>query len=508
MVSGATASCACVAGYVMSGTTCMWGTVPKDPGFQNTPAGAWTLEQGAVLNPTAGGNIELGDLEFSKSVLCTSRGRARQSITMPAYADSGIFGLKIASNGDCSGNGGLACTGPGAAIVINGGANLFPYNSLSAIATGCLGERAYGGTFDIVVRPSSRTMCSGATTLDFMVDHVDIEPMAMTCPAPGTLPDGNFDATTNNWTTSTTAGNQPVVAEIQSGTGTSGTKAGHISTGDPCGQAMIQGLISPPLTSLPNLALQLNYKGTSGQKATIELAGTRIASLNGTGAYQAAKICLPEMSKGMTQTLLMGIVFPFGGNGVGCGGMIPHDFLFDDLQLVTDATCPATAWVPDGGFERTDPGAMWDGIFFNNGVAAGVESVAVDATAANAHGGTHALKLVNNVGCGYADATFPISVPPSVGTAGPALTFYYKAPTLTSSNVTVTATNGTSGALPAAAGYTLATVCLDPTNAGQIVPVVITMTGNSTLGCSQTYTAESIWFDDFSVGTSASCQGD
>jgi len=188
--------------------------------------------------------------------------------------------------------------------------------------------------------------------------------------------------------------------------------------------------------------------------------------------------------------------------------MLTRDFLFDDLQLVTDATCPAAAWVPDGGFERTDAGAMWDGIFFNNGVASGVESVGIDATAANAHAGTHSLKLVNNIGCGYADATFPISVPPSAGTSGPALTFYYKASPLASSSVTLTAGTGTSGALVAAAAYTQVTVCLDPTTAGQIIPVLIHMTGGSGLGCSQVYTTESIWFDDFAVGTNAACQGD
>ena len=506
VVSGTTATCTCVAGYVMSGGACTWGTVPQDPGFQNVPAGAWKLEQGAVLNPTAGGNIELGDLEFSKSVLCTSRGRGRQSITMPSYADSQIFGLKVASNGDCVQNGGFSCQGAGAAIVINGGANIFAYNSLSAIATGCLGERAYNGTFDIVVRPSSRTMCQGATTLDFFVDHVDIEP-STTCPVPGTLPDGNFDAATNNWTPNLQMANTPPpVGEILAGAGTSGSKAGHVSTGDFCQQALLQGPVSPPLASIPNLALQLSAKGTLGEKGTIQIAGTRIGALTGTGAFQTAKICLPEMTKGMTQTLAFGIMLPISG-GVGCG-MHPKDFVFDDLTLVTDATCPATAWVPDPGFERTDPGSMWDSAISNNGAAGGAAAVAIDATAANAHAGTHSLKLTNNVGCGNATATFPISIPPSAGTAGPALTFYYRAPTLTSSNVTVTASTGTSGALVAAANYTAVTVCLDPTTAGQIVPVMLNATGNSTLGCSQVYTAESVWFDDFSVGTSTSCQGD
>jgi hypothetical protein len=506
VVTAGVAACTCVAGYVASGSTCTWGTVPQDPGYQNIPANAWTLEQGAVLNATAAGNIESGELEFSKAVMCTSRGRARQSITMPALADSGIFALKVAANGDCMANGGGACQGAGTAVVINGGANLFGYNALSTIQLGCLGERAYNGTFDVVVRPSSRQACAAATTLDGVVDHVDIEP-STTCPMPGTLPDGNFDATTNNWTSAVAMANSPPpVSEIEAGAGTGGTKAGHVSTGDFCQQATLAGPISPPFTSIANLALQVSYKGTAGEKMAFEMNGVRMAVFPASGAQQVGKACLLETNKGMTQTALLGIVLPFAG-GVGCGAH-SKDFVFDDLQFVSDPTCPTTAWVPDGGFERTDPSAMWDSVISNNGVATGVASVSVDATAANAHGGTHSLKLVNNVYCGNADATFPIAVPPSASGAGPVLTFFYKAPTLTSV-VTVNAGPGsTSATLAASAGYAQMQICLDPTIAGQTSAVTITMTGSSAGGCSATYPAESVWFDDFAVGTSATCQAD
>jgi hypothetical protein len=506
VVTAGVPACSCVAGYVASGSTCAWGTVPKDPGYQNVPASAWTLEQGAVLNATAAGNIDPGELEFSKAVMCTSRGRARQSITMPALADSGIFALKVAANGDCTGNGGGACSGAGTAVVINGGANVFGYNALSTIQLGCLGERAYGGTFDVVVRPSSRQACTAATTLDGVVDHVDIEP-STTCPMPGTLPDGNFDATTNNWTPAVATANTPApVAEIEAGVGTGGTKAGHVSTGDFCQQATLAGPISPPFTSIANLALQVSYKGTAGEKATFEMNGVRMATFPGSGTQQVGKACLLETNKGMTQTALLGLVSPFAG-GVGCGAHT-KDFVFDDLQFVSDPTCPTTAWVPDGGFERTDPSAMWDSVISNNNVATGAAAVSVDATAANAHGGTHSLKLVNNVYCGNADATFPIAVPPSASGAGPVLTFFYKAPTLTSV-VTVNAGPGsTSATLAAAAGYTQMQICLDPTIAGQTSAVTITMTGSSAGGCSATYPTESIWFDDFAVATSPTCQAD
>ena len=497
-------TCACVAGYQPDGSACLWGTVPQDPGFQNIPANAWALEQGAVLNPAAGGNIEAGEVEFSKATLCTSRGRARQTITMPSFADSGLFALKVASNGDCTGGG--ACLGSPIAVVLNGGVNLFPYNALSTIQLGCLGERSYGGTFDVVVRPSNRLACPSATTLDAVVDHVSIEP-STTCPTPGTIPDPSFDAATSNWTGSTNAiATPPAVAEVLAGAGTGGSRAGHISIANYCQQARLGGPISPPLSSIPNLALQVSYTGTAGEQMRVEVGGVPLAMLPASGAQQIGKVCLLESNKGMTQTAAFGWSAP-PFVGIGCGAH-PVDLVFDDLRLVTDPSCPAAAWIPDGTFERTDPAIMWESAISNNGVAAGVASVGLDSTPGNVHGGANALKLVNNIACGYADVAFPIAVPPSNGAAGPALTFFYKAPVVTSSIVSVIAGSASLASLPAAASYTQSQLCLDPTTAGQTTTVLVKMDGGGSLGCSSVYPTETLWLDDVSVGTSASCPTD
>lgn len=509
VLQGATPTCACVTGYQASGATCVWTPIPKDPGFQNVPAGSWTLEQGATLNPTAGGNIESGELDITKSSLCTSRGRARQSVTIPPLAQAEPLAIKIASNGDCISSGGPGgCSGPGTAVVLNGGATVFPYQSLSTIQTACLGERAYGGTYDLVVRPANRQICPSAASVDIVVDHLDIEP-APTCPAPGSLPDGNFDATPNTWKTSVGTANTPApVAEIQAGAGTGATAAAHLQTSNPCQEARVEELISPPLASVPNLAVQLSYKGPVGASVTVEMGGVRVAALPGTGATVTGKFCLLEGNKGMTQDLLFGMLLPFGGGGVGCGGINTKDFVLDDLKFVTDTTCPAKAFVADGGFERTDPASAWDSLISNNGVATGVAAVGIDTTAANVHSGARALKMVNNVGCGYAQATLAATIPASAAGAGPALQFFYKAPVLTGSTFTVTAPGATTASLPAAAAYTMGQLCLDPTMAGQTVGVLLNLNGIGTAGCSATYAAETVWLDDFTVTTSASCPAD
>ena len=101
-------------------------------------------------------------------------------------------------------------------------------------------------------------------------------------------------------------------------------------------------------------------------------------------------------------------------------------------------------------------------------------------------------------------AAFPATIPPSAGGAGPALQFFYKAPALTKSNLTVTAAGASSGNLPASAAYTRAQLCLDPSLAGEMVTVQLSIAG-SVAGVCSAQPSETAWFDDFTVTTSADC---
>jgi hypothetical protein len=264
--------------------------------------------------------------------------------------------------------------------------------------------------------------------------------------------------------------------------------------------------VSPPL-SMPNLALQIRYKGTTGAVARVLIDAEMTAVLTGTGALTTANVCLPESTKGMTKDLMLGI----GPNlsrlqqNLSCTAH-NQDFVFDDLKFVSDASCAASAYVADGGFERTDPGFGWEGV---QGAAAG-DTVGLDTTVANVHGGARALKLVNSDGCGVRQAAFPATVPPPASGAGPALTFFYKAPSLTAAKLavdvksTVAGAPGSSGDLAATADYTRAQICLDPTTAGQPVSVEINLSGTVSGVCAG-QTPVTAWFDDFAVTTSADC---
>jgi hypothetical protein len=480
--------------------------MPLDPGFQNVPAGAWTLERGAAIMPTASGIVEPGALALDKTAICAVA-RARQMITMPTRAASEALALRIAASGNCKTSTTSTindCAVPGVSVIVNGAATYF-YPPSPGPGTTCLGERAYGGAVDIIVQAAYRTGCS-YPILDLAIDHVGIEPQP-TCPMPGTLPDGDFEATPGNWTTQASGGtaNPNAVAELQAGAGSNGSRALHLRTSDDCQGASVYGPISPPLASTPNLALQLNYRGTAGENLTLKLGGTTIASIVAASAQSAtARVCIPENSKGMTQTAQLGLFSP-SSSAVTCTPPRPREFVIDDLQFVTDPTCPAAAWVGDGGFERSDPARWWWVGSTTDTVQGGIASVTVDTTAANAHGGSRALKVSTNGGCASAVAHLAISIPMPTATAGPALTLFYRAgPALTSSYATLSAGNGTTR-LADVRDYTELQVCLDPTLGGQNAVASLQLSQFSDVACTVTFPAESIWIDDVVVTTSSTC---
>jgi hypothetical protein len=485
----------------MSGNGCVWGTVPADPGFQNMPAGAWTLAQGATIDPTAAGTIDPGALDILPSALCTGGGRAHQSISMPTLAQSEPFALALAANAECVARLGPGCRAMTPVVVINGGVIKFQDGPVNHVA--CLGERAYGGTFDLAIRPPDRSSCP---QMDAVVDHVDIEPSS-TCPPPGTIPDGDFDATPTTWKTRASGSDSGTpVAEIAPTLGSGGSAAAHLLIRGGCEQAVAHELFSPPL-SIPNLALQVRFIGSVGATARVMIDGVTMAVFAGTGVVATGNVCLLEANKGMTQDMSLGVgVLGSLYDSLDCAA-VNRDFQFDDLKFVSDASCPAAATLADGGFERTDPAAVWDSTLLNDAVASGPVtggSIGIDATTANAHGGSRSLKIANSDGCGVRRATFAAAVAPSAGGAGPALQFFYKAPALTKSKLAVTVAGVSSGDLPAAPNYTRGEICLDPTMAGQTVTVEMSLAGNVEGVCSS-YPAETAWFDDFAVTTSTAC---
>lgn len=483
--AGGGPTCACAPGYEKSADACVWGTVPADPGFQNMPAGAWTTKPGSTLDPTATGSVDPGELTISAAATyCSAARGVSQTITMPALAEAEPFALDFISNVDCNAKLGPACWALDMAVNFNGAAIIFENSS----GTRCLGERAYGGSFDLQIAPVNQYSCATRYT-DAVIDHVQIV-AAPSCPRPGTLPDGNFDATPSTWKTGTDPqSGMPGTSEIAAGVGTAGSAALHMFTAIPCGLASAGESISPPL-SMPSAAIQFRFKGSAGSSTRVGLGYDTLAVVRGTGAWAVANVCLLEADKGMTQGLGFTLYDP------NCGPL--QDVLIDDVKFVSDPSCAATAYLQDGGFERTDPGVAWD--------AAGSDSeVAVETSPANVHSGNRALKMISAYRCSTSPGVkFPAAIPSSAAGAGPALEFFYKAPVLAHTDVSVTAGNGSTGKLPAVPSYTRVQICIDPATAGQTLDVNLMVTGNLDGVCTAT-SVENAWFDDFAMVTSSAC---
>jgi hypothetical protein len=435
-----------------------------------------------------------------------SGGTARQTITTPSVADSEPLALKVTRTDDCSTPGGAACGGPATAVTINGATTLFAAPALARPALACLGERAYGGTYDVVVGAGDRSNCALGENIDIIVDHLDIEPSA-SCPTPGKLPDGDFeDTSSSTWTASTppnASAGTPPVAELQPGAGTNGSRAGHVSIGAPCDYAQLQGLISPPLSAIPNLAIQLAFQGTGGAHLGLSLNGVMLESFPpGSSGWTTARACVPEGLKGMTVKAAVGILDP-GSYGLACS-QVTGSFVFDDVQFVSDPSCPATAWLVDGDFERAGAATAVQTSTDDQGQADAQLFAGIDDAPQNAFSGTHALKLSNDRGSTSAVATFPISIPSSDPGAGLALTFWYRAPVLTSSLLKVQVASAASLRITSASdGYASVQVCLDRTTSGQTGAVTIKLAGDGTSDL--TYPTETVWLDQFTLVNTSAC---
>jgi hypothetical protein len=123
--------------------------------------------------------------------------------------------------------------------------------------------------------------------------------------------------------------------------------------------------------------------------------------------------------------------------------------------------------------------------------------------ASQAHGGSRSFKVTSSQACTSATATTVVTVPEPVGNAGPAVKYFYKAPTKNNISINVNA-GSTADSAPASAAYAQRTLCLDPSRVGQGIPLAIS-SGGSGGTCATTYVAETVFFDDVTVGTDPAC---
>jgi hypothetical protein len=456
-----------------------------DPGFQGTPANAWSLSEHATIEPTAiTTGVDPGQLRID---FCYNEGRfeASQQFDAPSFsvagpsaivarwrAGQGSSGLKVAIGGRDSPvkDGGLAGDIPGAggsggveAVAGFGGAPSYAWHTQHI----CLGEKGYGPAVQLAFGFYRRSTCWHENYA--LIDRVDFVSDYSSCPAIGYVMNGDFEKT-NGW---------DGLDLLPSG-GPNGTRAARISNGT------LRGSMSVPLaSSLPNPSLRMKVKGTAGSSLNVS-AGARPARVTGTGQFESLGLCLSQDDVGMVSDL------SFSAEG--------SDFIIDDLTLDSDPQCAGMQLIPNGGFESVSSISTWF-------IATSPAATAQIESAGAAHSGSSHLHLSVTDHCMGPAATTAAALPSFASDAGPALRFFYRRPGPTANVQYRVVSFYASTLLPPTETWTEKIICLPttPPNGLPFGPGTVSFQIASGGTCGTPYPAEDLFVDDVSVTTDPSC---
>jgi hypothetical protein len=338
----------------------------------------------------------------------------------------------------------------------------------------------------LTLMPQSTNIgCPGATT-ELDVDHVDLVPADPgECPADGLAANGDAE-TTGGWTFS--AGTTSV-ATIVDGVGSNNSRGVRLFLAQRCDDPVASDPVAIAATGTP--AFELYDRTTSGVSPNVSLGGHTLPVPAGTGAGRTTRVCVPAAMRGGAYTFR---AYLDGGNGT-CGDALGFESIFDDVKLVDDPRCAGETLV-DPGFESQLPllGAL---------STAGKGTAQVVTGAGIPHAGNAALRLDESVTCYDGTWVAEVVAPPPVGTAGPALAFFYRAEPKNKTQFEVvtdtTVFTGTADNM-----WQQGLVCLDPKLVGRIQSVTFTRAFLSG-ACEVAMTTETAYVDDLALTTDPSC---
>jgi hypothetical protein len=514
--AGATGkACACAPAYAADASgACAFAGAPADPGLVDPTK--WTVTDGVTVDPTSPGNADPGEAIISATGLC-GFGSVSQTFTMPPLDRAEPLKLVVTHSGtqlikhfDLS----------GALLSIGVGTQWFDVPvqpSVYRTDSICLGAAAYGGPvqFKVGVLPSSLLFC-GAGAASAATVHVDQLQVRVAdpgeCPAVGAVLDGDFEGSAG-WTFD---GQFTGTGAIAAGVGEGGTKGAQLTGTQKCDAATMTGTASFPTRAMvPNPAIDLYWSGTSNERLVFQIGGKNVATLGANGSAGHSRICVPAWALGSVQSIGLAMQ-PHSENA--CTTAYPQSFTVDNLTFVSEPSCTQTGDLTDPGFERitnlSGPVPGW-GMTQNyvNDLQGLFTSVGNSAAAAHSGGGS--LHLFWDNQCTIwndAGADMTMIVPPADATGGPAVKFFANvASTNTMSDARVSLlplTNGgtTFVVAPRNGAYTAQTLCIPPALIGRRVTLRASM-GDGSGGCATNPPTEAATFDDFSIGTDASCPG-
>jgi hypothetical protein len=445
--AGGPPTCSCVTGYAIENQVCVWKGVLRDPSFQNLPPGAWTVTN-ATLSPTAPGAKDPGILELAGPACNPATTKVSQTVAMPPWEQSDALVLETTGESRCVVQVDVdvfvdvPCDP--VRMSIDNRSRLLPGFSLTSTTTRrCLGEKAFGKTLALGFSPSH---CD-AMTSTIAIDRADILP-STECPLPGQIVNANFEGV-GGWTPEGGVG-----AEVVPGVGNQSSRGGRLKKATTCDAPALRGVFSVR-QGIAKPALSFTARGGAGRRMRVLAGSAQIGNVIGTGVFQSATLCLPDFMKGDAESLV------FSGSQdrrpVTCGPADDYEFVFDELELKSDPTCPDAAPIVDGGFERDDTDRYW---------WADAEPGQVNfVKGAGAKTGNGFATITHFVCQRFSTISSAITIPePMPGAGGAAIEFAYKAPA--ASNQTYI---GPLGVLPAAPDWTVVKRCLPRDPGGAFV---------------------------------------
>jgi hypothetical protein len=487
--STGTAVCVCLAGY--SGGPCTWSGVVRDPGFQNTPANAWTSSGVYQLVPADPGALDPGVVRAGSM---SSAGTViRQTISMPPSSTPDHFALELSAHAERLGATpepmGLARVG---SAIVAWATLPGPY----VTSTACLGEGAFGGNRDLWLAP----WLGSSFDQQHAIDHLDVVPTTA-CPALGVVTNGTFEDPTNaGWTFDQGSNASYVMAGA-----VNGSRALVVANATICDlPGAANTTISVPVSAtLPSPALRFSTVGTAGTTLFVQSNNVHLREVALTGAVQVVTMCLPDWTQGSVVPLTFTLPTSTSTGGT-CATADSRQAQLDNVSLVSDPTaCPSSATPFNAGFEVGDLGASW---------VAWAGAVAISQT--SPHTGTGALLLSVTKACTAADARQALLVPVRTAMAGPAIHFWYNPLALASNSV------ASARVLPwgfgpppqgqltlTGSGWTQATMCINSAFSGMPVELDFNLLDQSTgVPCGTTPVAPlAIAIDDVTVDVDPAC---
>ena len=489
--------CACVAGYTDSGTGCAFTATIADPGFASSTT--WTVAGGALVNQTAGGEIDPGVVSFSSSALC-DLAYVTQTVEMPTVRKAEPLALVLSyKNPPDRDDSETVLMG----VSLGGGwfpLPNFPDTIFHTVRV-CLPEGGFapkpttGRGAPVVFalgpyQPSSA--CPESNLDDFAIDHASIvvaDPEECGA-APGLA--RNFDAEGTGGWTFTTTGNSS--GGFSRGLGVDGTKAARITLAARCDTVKMETVFD--VSDVANPALELFIGTTANANGTIDIGnGVVFTSTPPAGTTATLHMCLPPSLRGQAMPLR----FEFASSTGACGAILNQQLFVDNVRVLDDAECATSDYFTNFGFEQ---GGIPFGAFGIVGAGSADAVVRTDATRART--GTRYLSLESNSRCSNSGFVMLPTVPPATGNAGPALTFY------TDIDVNLEAATGVLAnnkfqSFAEGGGYRKQTVCLDPRFVGRPQVVRVAHSGGGGVCDAVNYPQQTARIDDVEVTTDVSC---